>query len=332
MTVTLEKPSRQRRAQRGPRGQRPRRERRLRLPSVSRRSGRPPASRAPASETTADVASSVLSTSFTMIAIVCLWMAAQLLFLGGLAQHRAQDLLYDELRYVLAGPPDEAPPLGPIVPVGDPVALLTIPSVGVEQVVVEGTASGDLLAGPGHRRDTVLPGQVGTSVVYGRAASYGAPFADLPDLHAGDEIDVVGAQGSTTFTVLGVRRAGDPLPQPVADGAARLTLVTAEGNGRLGAIAPESVVYVDADAATGFPAPPGRPAVVPDSEKAMAADEGALPLLALCLALLLALTLGVVAARQRWSTVLVWVVASPLAIALSWASTDVVMRLLPNLI
>jgi sortase A len=71
---------------------------------------------------------------------------------------------------------------------------------------------------------------------------------------------------------------------------------------------------------------------VPDSEKAMAADGGALPLLALCLALLLATTLGVVAARQRWSAVLVWVVAAPLVIALSWVATDVVMRLLPNLI
>ena len=64
----------------------------------------------------------------------------------------------------------------------------------------------------------------------------------------------------------------------------------------------------------------------------MATDPGALPLLALCLALLLALTLGVVAARQRWSAALVWVVASPLVIALAWATTDVVMRLLPNLI
>lgn len=330
MTVTLERPSRQRRATRPPR--KPRGTRRFGLRPGSPRTPRPSAARPAEPTTSADMASSVLSTSFTMIAIVCLWMAAQLLLLGSISQHRAQDLLYDELRYVLAGPPDKAPPMGPVVPVGDPVALLTIPSLGVEQVVVEGTASGDLLAGPGHRRDTVLPGQVGTSVVYGRAASYGAPFADLPELRAGEEIEVVGAQGTTTFTVLGVRRAGDPLPQPVAEGAARLTLVTAEGSGRLGAIAPESVVYVDADATEGFPAPPGRPAVVPESEKAMAADEGALPLLALCLALLLALTLGVVAARQRWSTVLVWVVASPLAIALSWASTDVVMRLLPNLI
>lgn len=279
-----------------------------------------------------DNAAALLSSAFTMIAIVSLWMAAQMLFLGSIEQNRAQDLLYKELRYTLAMPPDKTPPIGPVVPVGDPVALLTIPGIDLEQVVVEGTASGDLLAGPGHRRDTPLPGQVGTSVVYGRAATYGAPFADLTRLLPGDEIEVVGAQGEKVFTVSGVRRSGDPLPQPLAEGAARLTLVTAEGSGRLGALTPDSVVYVDAEAEEGFPAPPGRPAVVPDSEKAMASDEGALPLLALCLALLLAVTLGVVAARQRWSAVLVWVVAAPLVIALSWAATDVVMRLLPNLI
>ncbi len=42
------------------------------------------------------------------------------------------------------------------------------------------------------------------------------------------------------------------------------------------------------------------------------------------------MTLGVVAARQRWSAALVWVVAAPVALALAWSTTDVVMRLLPN--
>jgi sortase A len=44
------------------------------------------------------------------------------------------------------------------------------------------------------------------------------------------------------------------------------------------------------------------------------------------------MTFGVIAARQRWSAALVWVVATPVVIALSWGTTDVVMRLLPNLI
>lgn len=277
----------------------------------------------------ADDTAIALSSSLTMLSIVCLWVAAQLLVLGNLSHDRSQALLYDELRTQLAG---ATAPIGPVVPAGDPVALLTSNRIDLDEVVVEGTASGDTLAGPGHLRNTVLPGQVGTSVVMGRAATYGGPFGDLGALVAGDQITVVSAQGTLDFTVLGVRRPGDPLPQPLAEGAARLTLVTAEGGGRFASLTPDSVLYVDADAAEGFAAPGGRPAVVPDSEKPLATDDGALPLLALDLTLLLALTLGVIAARQRWSTPLVWVVASPVAIALAWATTDVVMRLLPNVI
>ena len=276
-----------------------------------------------------ETAASVFSSVFTMVAIVCLWTAAQLLVLGAVSQDRAQELLYDQFRTDLAA---ATAPVGPVVPVGDPVALLTIPRLGLEQVVIEGTASGDLLVGPGHRRDTPLPGQEGISVVYGRAATYGGPFARLTELRPGDEITVVGAQGRKKFRVLDVRRAGQPLPAPPADGRARLTLVTGEGEGRLSAITPEATVYVDAEAKKGFPAPTGRPATIPETESAMSGDPGAVPLLALCLGLLLALTLGVIAACQRWPTALVWVVACPLVLAQSWVTTDVVMRLLPNLI
>ncbi|WP_395691187.1 sortase [Nocardioides sp.] len=323
MTTTLEPP------RTSPEQPLPKKRRRVRRPRPAADRARRTTPTTAATPSGSDTASAVLSSAFTMIAIVCLWIAVQMLFLGTIQENRSQDLLYAKLRTQLA---ELTAPIGPVVPVDDPVALLTIPSIGVEQVVVEGTASGDLLLGPGHRRDTPLPGQVGTSVIYGRATTYGGPFGDITSLRPGDPIKVVGAQGPKTFEVVDVRRAGDPLPQPVADGAARLTLVTAEGSGRLGAITPDTVVYVDADAAKGYPAPSGRPVAVPDSEKAMANEPGAVPLLALCLALLLASTLGVVAARQRWSAVLVWVVAAPLVIALSWASTDVVMRLLPNLI
>lgn len=297
---------------------------RARVPASRPASG-PALGPANSTETSAAVA----STALTMLTLVCLWTVLQLLVLGSLSHQRAQDVLYRELRTQLAG---ATAPVGPVVPVGEPVALLSIPAIGLEQVVVEGTASGDTLAGPGHRRDTPLPGQEGTSVVYGRAATYGAPFANLTELVPGDEIAVVAGQGRIRFQVLGVRRAGEPLPLPPDAGRARLTLVTAEGSGRLSALTPETTVYVDAEATKAFPAPAGRPTAVPLSETAMASDRGAMPLLALHLALLLALTLGVIAARQRWSPALVWVIASPLALALAWASTDVVMRLLPNLI
>ena len=81
-----------------------------------------------------------------------------------------------------------------------------------------------------------------------------------------------------------------------------------------------------------FPTPAGLPRVVPDPELAMGTESGAvMPLLTLCLGLLLALTLGVIAARQRFSAALVWVVTTPVVIAVAWLTTDVVVRLLPNL-
>ena len=273
---------------------------------------------------------SVVSTTSLMCCLVAGWVVAQMLYLGGVAQDREQDALYAQFRGELAA---ATAPIGPVTAVGAPVATLSIPHIGVEQVVVEGTASGDLLSGPGHLRNTVLPGQLGTSAVFGRASTYGAPFARIGELVRGDRIDVTTAQGATRFTVLGVRRAGDPLPQPRPESAARLVLVSGDSSGsRLPSLSPGGVVYVDAEADEAFDTPAGLPRVVPDSEQVMGTESGAvLPLLTLCLALLLALTFGVIAARQRFGAALVWVVATPVVIAVAWVTTDVVMRLLPNL-
>lgn len=273
---------------------------------------------------------SVASTTSVMLCLVAGWMAAQMLYLGGLAQDRSQAELYDRFRGELAS---ATAPIGPVTDVGAPVATLSIPHLGLQQVVVEGTASGDLLTGPGHLRSTVLPGQLGTSAVFGRASTYGAPFARLGELVEGDQVNVTTAQGSTRFRVIGVRRAGDPLPQPRPEDAARLVLVSGEASGaRLPSLSPGGVVYVDAEADEAFDTPAGLPRVVPDPEQAMGTESGAvMPLLTLCLGLLLALTLGVIAARQRFGAALVWVVATPVVLAVAWLTTDVVMRLLPNL-
>lgn len=271
----------------------------------------------------------LISSVSTMVALLCAWTVLHLLVFADVSHARAQDLLFAEFRVQLAAA--TAPIDGAAAP-GDPVAIITIPRVGLEEVVVEGTAPGDLFAGPGHKRNTVLPGQVGTSSIYGRAATYGAPFEGLATLVPGDTIDVTTGQGEITFTVLGIRRAGDPLPQPRAEAAARLTLVTAEGAGRFAGLRPGKTLYVDAEAAKGFPSPGGYSPAVPESEEAMARGIESLPLVCLCLALLTALALGVIAARLRWSMGLIWVVAAPVTFALAWASTDAAMRLFPNLI
>jgi len=197
----------------------------------------------------------VISTASVMLCLVAGWMLAQMLYLGAVAQDRAQDALYTQFRGELAA---GTAPIGPVTEVGAPVSTLSIPRIGVEQVVVEGTASGDLLDGPGHLRNTVLPGQLGTSAVFGRASTYGAPFARIGELARGDRITVTTAQGSKRFTVIGVRRAGDPLPQPRPENAARLVLVSGEASGaRLPSLSPGRVVYVDAEAKKAFDTPAG---------------------------------------------------------------------------
>ncbi len=90
------------------------------------------------------------------------------------------------------------------------------------------------------------------------------------------------------------------------------------------------MVYVDADTSKAYPSGPVYPAV-PAAEQAMQHDPGALPLVVLLLAFVAGLVLAVSVARRHLRDALVWLVAAPVAIALAWAVTDQVMRLLPNL-
>ncbi|MEO6605423.1 MAG: sortase [Aeromicrobium sp.] len=272
----------------------------------------------------------VVSTSMTVFSIVALWFVAHTLFLGALEQGRAQDRLYGEFRSQLAA---ATAPTGGIIRPGAPVALLSIPGLGFEQVVSEGTSSGVLLAGPGHRRDTVLPGQVGVSVIYGRASTFGKPFANLVSSGASKTMTVVTGQGKTTYTLGEVRRAGDPMLPPPAATESRITLVSAEGSGRLGALAPSEVVYIDATSVgTVFTPPGGRLNAISPAETPMASDTSVMPSLALCLGALALVTVGAIYSRDKFGTVRTWVIATPIVLALGWMTSDLTMYLLPNLL
>lgn len=88
------------------------------------------------------------------------------------------------------------------VEMGDPVALIRIPDLGLSKVIVEGTDHDALRRGPGHFRESELPGRIGHSVIAGRRNSYGAPFRSLDTIRNGQAfIEVVTPEGFFTYRV-----------------------------------------------------------------------------------------------------------------------------------
>lgn len=261
---------------------------------------------------------------------LALWTVLYPLVIGGLQEAASQQQLFASLRRELS---QATAPLGPVQP-GRPVALLDIPATGLRGVVVvEGTASRELKTGPGHRRDTVLPGQVGTSVLLGRAATFGGPFGHISALHARDVITLTTGQGAFLYLVDGVRRPGDPLPVPRRAGTSRLVLATAEGSGWRSGLAPTSVVYVDATlSGKAVPAPSSRLAAVPDVEQPMGRSTSSLISVVFWLQALLLVLFGAVWLRLRWGHWQSWAVSCPVLLAVIIGTSSAASELLPNLL
>ena len=213
---------------------------------------------------------------------------------------------------------------------GAPVARVSIPSIGVDEIVIEGTSADALMSGPGHRRDTVLPGQAGVSVLMGRAWAYGGPFNRIQELAPGESISVVTGQGEAIYKVIGVRYAGDPAPAALASGQGRLTLQTARGFPYL----PNATVRVDADLVSAVQAVGRRQttyAFLPESHKAMASDTSTLWALVFALQFLIVAEAGTVYAWLRFGRAKTWIVATPVLILAFLLVFDQVTKLLPNL-
>jgi len=307
-----------------PRGGRP-----PRVPKPPRRAPRPPKRYEPL-------------TPQTVLVRGLLSVAAALLLAFGLnitvlshVQHLvAQQLLGNEFRALLAdgtAPVSEGDFDDVLLPDGAPVAIVDIPVIGVHEVVVEGTSSDVLKGGPGHRRDTVLPGQRGISVLMGRASAYGGPFSRLQELAPGDTFTVRTGQGKQVFEVIGVRYAGDPTPKAPTAKESRIMLETARG----AAFAPTGVAYVDArlrgdvqDAGlrqTTFTS-------LPPEDRAMATDTTTAWALVFALQFLVVVQVAAVWAYNRLGAQKTWVVFVPVGLLAVLYVTNQLTLLLPNLL
>ncbi len=276
----------------------------------------------------------VVRATLVLVLVLTGSLLMQLVIISDRQQASAERRSFDRFRSQLAtgtapiGPADQN---GDVLKAGDPVAYVEIPSIDVHQVVGESTTSAVLFNGLGHRRDTPLPGQIGTSVVFGRRSSYGGPFARISNLAAGAAITVTTGQGTFEYSVIGLRRAGDPVPPGPAKGSARLVLVTADGSPYV----PNGVLRVDADlvgTAVGGPARLVTAAQLPAQERELASDTRTLWALAFWLQALIALSLLAVWGWHRWGRAQTWIVLLPVLTLVGLAVSQELARLLPNLL
>jgi len=276
----------------------------------------------------------VLRTALIVLSMVAGSLAIHLVLVSSLQHSSAQRRAYSAFQTSVA---EGTAPAGPTnaagrqLAHGTPVAYLEVPSIGVHEVVGEGTTASDLMAGPGHRRDTPFPGQPGTSVIMGRQASYGGPFNRLADLKVGAKITVTSGQGISRFTVLSLRSGGEPTPPRLRAQQGRLLLVSAAGPSYL----PSQVLRVDADLTTA-PLPAARPvitaAALPKAEGIMGTDTSTLWALVLWLQALIALAVGIVWTWHRWGRPQTWIVFFPLTALVGLLASAQALRLLPNLV
>jgi len=118
---------------------------------------------------------------------------------------------------------------------------LTIPRIGLNAVVIEGTSPHSLLLGPGHMNGSAIPGSAGNAVIAGHRDTF---FRHVHSLHTGDNIYILRA-GKDFHYVVVKRKIVEPTDlsvlRPTKDG--ELTLITCYPTHAIGP-APERLIVV----------------------------------------------------------------------------------------
>lgn len=149
--------------------------------------------------------------------------------------------------------------------IGDPVAKIAIPDIGITRTVVEGDDDAQLKRGMGHLAGSPLPGQAGNVAIAGHRTTYGQPLHNIDELDAGDLIHFETVQGEFTYEITGHEIVGPRDVEILEDqGDNRLTLIACHPKYSL---AQRYIVYAEL---TDTPAPelPGQEEIAKNEPRA----------------------------------------------------------------
>jgi sortase A len=207
---------------------------------------------------------------------------------------------------------------------GEPVAIMTIPSIGLHQGVIEGTSAADLQEGPGLSNTAGIPGDVGNAIIAGRRTSFGAPFGRLASLQAGDDIDVVDGAGKFTFSVFSVQTISNGSISVPKSGPSWLTLVTSNSSW-----VPTGKLVVVARL-VGQPNTAGSE-LTSYAMPNLSGDPSAGFLAAIWALMFVASLIFMVFAIRRWrQTWITWLLAAPILVACGLFACESLARCLPS--
>jgi sortase A len=202
------------------------------------------------------------------------------------------------------------------------------PSIELEAMVVEGTSGEQLMKGPGHFRNTVMPGQEGNAAIAGKRATYGAPFSEIGDLEAGDQIQATTPSGVFRYQV--ERRArvvGSGERDPLRPSkTARLTLVTSDPR----YLATDRLVVTARMLTKPTKSSAAAPTSVVDTpESGLSGDFRVWAQTLIFLQLLVAVFLGARILYRRWLRWPTYLITTPILLALLILFFESVSMLLP---
>lgn len=116
---------------------------------------------------------------------------------------------------------------------------ISIPTIGLQAIVLEGTSSHSLLLGPAHMSGSAVPGAMGNAVIAGHRDTF---FRRIHSLRAGDDIYLL-RSGRQFHYVVNAKRVVEPTDLSVLESTrdGQLTLITCYPTHAIGP-APERLI------------------------------------------------------------------------------------------
>jgi sortase A len=150
--------------------------------------------------------------TFIALGILVLLFAGYQNWITDTTQHRSQTALQQEVTKVITGKPvtsvvgtNTPLPTSKDPGVGHWLGVISIPTISLSQVIVDGTDKSQLQLGPGHYLGTAMPGEVGNVAIAGHRTTWGRPFRNLDKLHKGDQIFITTPRAAIMYRVVWIK-------------------------------------------------------------------------------------------------------------------------------